>query len=266
MRQWPSNFAFLCASAAVHLLVIAALPAFPQLESKQHAALQILLTDTDENPAQHQLSPAPARSNVKQTEQPLSTRKLARRSPAPPSLAPSPRLTETTSNATPLPSISSAVSKVADNEPFYIKQPDDGNSAPVTTPSDLPAIRSPAKSPALEKAHTGQPEESAAPLTEAADLKALLQEYGSKVKQAIRSHQQYPATAERLGHDGSVNLKFTISADGSLNSIQINSSSGYRELDQAAQQAVIDASPFPGLPMELGRNELSMSITIHFNL
>ncbi|MFT4509057.1 energy transducer TonB [Caballeronia sp. 15711] len=49
----------------------------------------------------------------------------------------------------------------------------------------------------------------------------------------------YPARARRLGHEGAVQLAVTIDASGHIITAQVQKSSGYEELDEAAQQAML---------------------------
>jgi protein TonB len=266
LRQWFSNLVFLFVSLAVHLLIFAALPAFPRIDALQHTTLQVLLADTAEKPAQDLPAPVPVRHNDKPIEQAVSTRKLVKRSPAPPSTDASSSHNATASTATSSPPALPAISIKANSDLLSILQSEDENSASTQMLGSVSATPPSVNSLTPEEAPNGTPEELASLQSEPVDLKAIIREYGSKVKQAIHSRQQYPTTAERLGQDGSVNLRFTVNADGSLKVIHIYNSSGYQELDQAARQAVIDASPFPLLPAELDQSELAMTITIHFNL
>jgi protein TonB len=50
----------------------------------------------------------------------------------------------------------------------------------------------------------------------------------------VCGQRYYPALANRLGHQGTTTLGFTISADGGISNISVANSSGYDELDQAA--------------------------------
>jgi protein TonB len=49
----------------------------------------------------------------------------------------------------------------------------------------------------------------------------------------------YPQRARRLGHEGTVQLAVTIDAGGHITNAQVRKSSGYEELDDAAQQAML---------------------------
>lgn len=52
-----------------------------------------------------------------------------------------------------------------------------------------------------------------------------------------RNPPQYPIQAMRQGHQGEVILNITINAQGEVTDVTIEKSSGYRELDRAAEQA-----------------------------
>ncbi|MDE2184314.1 MAG: energy transducer TonB [Alphaproteobacteria bacterium] len=50
--------------------------------------------------------------------------------------------------------------------------------------------------------------------------------------------QDYPAISQRLGEEGTVTMKFTITPDGSVENPQVVKSSGSERLDQAALECV----------------------------
>ncbi len=56
----------------------------------------------------------------------------------------------------------------------------------------------------------------------------------------------YPSGARRRGEEGSVILNVTINAAGAAQQVEIVESSGFKELDEAARQAVIKARFNPG--------------------
>lgn len=132
-----------------------------------------------------------------------------------------------------------------------------GGTGTGTSHSGIPAA------PAPKPATMPQSQPKPAP---AIDVKSLLASYAGGVKAAILRHKAYPATAERLGHEGAAKVSFTIDIDGSLQSATIRSSSGYDELDEAALDAVRSAAPFDSIPAEARKDQLSMSITLKFSL
>ena len=60
----------------------------------------------------------------------------------------------------------------------------------------------------------------------------------------------YPDAARRRHLHGNVVLSVTISADGQVRDVSVNTSSGYRVLDDAAARIVHLAAPFPPIPRE----------------
>lgn len=64
------------------------------------------------------------------------------------------------------------------------------------------------------------------------------------------------------GARGTVVVSFSISASGSVSSVQIRSSSGNRRLDSGALSAVRGAGPFPPTP---DRRRLSFSVPFHYH-
>lgn len=102
----------------------------------------------------------------------------------------------------------------------------------------------------------------------AADTKGLLtkNDYFDLVRMRIESAKIYPENARKSMVEGKVTVRFTVTMDGHVSSVQVASSSGNRQLDQAAVQAVNDASPFSRPPVSLFKGPLKMEITIAFEL
>jgi protein TonB len=75
----------------------------------------------------------------------------------------------------------------------------------------------------------------------------------------------YPATARRRGWEGKVLLRVEVSASGNVLNVEIEKSSGYAILDEAAQQAVYRWQFKPAL--QNGRPVAGqVKVPIHFNL
>ena len=98
------------------------------------------------------------------------------------------------------------------------------------------------------------------------DTGKLLAEYSGSVSSRIRQHQHYPGSEQQAGHEGKVKVSFTLAADGHLVDVSVASSSGFSELDAAAQAAVKSAAPFAPIPAELKRSSARLSITLRFFL
>jgi protein TonB len=67
------------------------------------------------------------------------------------------------------------------------------------------------------------------------------------IRQKIeREHARaYPETAGRKEREGTVELRFRIAPDGSVETIEVVRSSGHRLLDEASAQTVRRAGPYP---------------------
>ncbi|HQT81735.1 MAG: hypothetical protein B7Z60_05915 [Ferrovum sp. 37-45-19] len=87
------------------------------------------------------------------------------------------------------------------------------------------------------------------------------------VKVQIESHKIYPATAQRLGMVGTVEVSYVINRLGELVSERVITSSGYPLLDQAALQAVKSAS-YKSFPIDawVGESQKEFHTKIVFNL
>ena len=69
----------------------------------------------------------------------------------------------------------------------------------------------------------------------------LLRTIGSQIARVWT----YPDAARRDGLEGTVWLRFRIAADGSVESVEVDRSSGHALLDDAAMKAVRRAGPYP---------------------
>jgi len=74
--------------------------------------------------------------------------------------------------------------------------------------------------------------------------------YMRKLKQKIESIWEYPADARKRGLYGDLRISFTIRKDGRLASIELERTSGYKSLDDAAIKALKDGEPYWPLPDE----------------
>ncbi len=76
--------------------------------------------------------------------------------------------------------------------------------------------------------------------------------YMQKLRERIENIWIYPPSAIRQGVTGDLFIRFVILADGSLGEVSLVRTSGYPELDNAALEAVRNASPFLPLPQKWG--------------
>ncbi len=86
--------------------------------------------------------------------------------------------------------------------------------------------------------------------------------YMRKLREKIESIWEYPADAARRGIYGDLKIRFTIKKDGRLGRIELERTSGYKSLDDAAMKALKDGEPYWPLPDEWGMD--SYEILGHF--
>ncbi len=86
--------------------------------------------------------------------------------------------------------------------------------------------------------------------------------YMMKLKERIEGIWKYPPEAAMRGIHGDLLIRFTIEKNGRLSDVELLRTSGYRDLDEAAMQALREGAPYWPLPDEWGRDELP--VTGHF--
>ncbi len=86
--------------------------------------------------------------------------------------------------------------------------------------------------------------------------------YMRMLRESIEDIWKYPKEAARRGLSGDLYIKFTIKKDGKLKEVELVRTSGRRELDEAAMEAIRKAAPFWPLPEDWDRDTLE--ITGHF--
>ncbi|UCD35510.1 MAG: energy transducer TonB [Nitrospiraceae bacterium] len=82
--------------------------------------------------------------------------------------------------------------------------------------------------------------------------------YMRMLKDRIETIWKYPREAARHGISGDLYMKFSINRDGSLHEVELLRTSGYRELDEAAMNAVKKAQPFWPLPDDWEKDTLEI--------
>ncbi|OGL46138.1 MAG: hypothetical protein A2W05_09670 [Candidatus Schekmanbacteria bacterium RBG_16_38_10] len=89
------------------------------------------------------------------------------------------------------------------------------------------------------------------------DLKYI--SYFKHIKDLIENVWVYPREAREKGIDGRLVIKFTIKENGDLGDVEVLNSSGHKFLDAAAVTALKDASPFPELPKQWKKKDLTIA-------
>jgi protein TonB len=86
--------------------------------------------------------------------------------------------------------------------------------------------------------------------------------YMMRLKDRIEGIWKYPPDAARRGINGDLLIEFTIKKNGKLGDVELVRTSGRRDLDEAAMQALKDGEPYWPLPDEWGKD--SLTIRGHF--
>jgi protein TonB len=86
--------------------------------------------------------------------------------------------------------------------------------------------------------------------------------YMKKLKEKIESIWIYPPEAQARGLYGDLKIRFTIKRDGNLGAVELERTSGYKMLDDAAIKALKDGEPYWPIPERWGMD--SYTILGHF--
>ena len=108
--------------------------------------------------------------------------------------------------------------------------------APTTTPA--PVVNS--NLPANNKSIASAPAQKVAQELNLSNAQS--DEDFSKVIAAVKKHKSYPNNARRMKHQGVVEVRFLLKADGSIDELKVTKSSGFESLDNGALENVKKAS------------------------
>jgi len=114
----------------------------------------------------------------------------------------------------------------------------------------------------------GQPEEPPEILEDTISLDTKDRRYVSYMavlKGRIHEHWTYPEQAREYLLEGKLLLVFTLSRDGSLIDVRVESSSGHEILDSEASRAVRAAAPYPAFPDHLRVKRLHVQATFNYS-
>lgn len=95
----------------------------------------------------------------------------------------------------------------------------------------------------------------------------IQRQYLNLIRARILAKRSYPLKARQQHQEGTVRLRFTLSAGGSLaQDVQVIKPSGFQLLDDQARHCVQAAAPFPPLPPELQRSSLTVELPIVYKI
>jgi protein TonB len=101
---------------------------------------------------------------------------------------------------------------------------------------------------------------------EVSDEYATSNSYLEMVKLKIERQKKYPDTARTRQIEGRVTIRFVITPEGNIKGLKIAKTSGHNDLDQAAFTAVKLSAPFPKPPKQFFKGEITLAITVVFEL
>ncbi len=94
---------------------------------------------------------------------------------------------------------------------------------------------------------------------------ALLARYVERVRARVDQHREYPYLARRANLEGTICLRISIAASGSVVGITPTCGTSHEPLLSAALKSVSSAAPFPPLPAALGAR-LTLDVPVVFQL
>lgn len=92
------------------------------------------------------------------------------------------------------------------------------------------------------------------------------QSYLSRILAHAARFKRYPQSARQQGVTGTVHVNFYLKKNGRIKNSKIIKSSGDPNLDQAALDVLLRASPFPAIPNNLSKDGLALTLPIEFSL
>ncbi|RTZ62948.1 MAG: hypothetical protein DSZ29_07560 [Aquificaceae bacterium] len=95
---------------------------------------------------------------------------------------------------------------------------------------------------------------------------ALVKSYKATLQQYIANNKHYPKRAKRRGHQGKIRLSFKVIHSGVISEIKILQSTGDRDLDLAAINAVKHASGKIAYPKGMSKKSLFFTISLSYVL
>lgn len=92
------------------------------------------------------------------------------------------------------------------------------------------------------------------------------QRYLTQLIRWTQSFAKYPKLALRRGREGTVRLTVTLNRYGQVKRINYEEKARFDILNEAAEQAIKDASPYPSMPSGVNGREFQFTVPIIFNL
>lgn len=88
--------------------------------------------------------------------------------------------------------------------------------------------------------------------------------YKAIISAILQKHKRYPSRALRRKQEGTVAVVFMVKKNGSLAKYEITDSSGYELLDQAVEEMLKSATPFPPFPSDVKKESITLLLPVDF--
>ena len=175
---------------------------------------------------------------------------------------------ETPEVAVPIPTARPRIEKpvrVAEDEP---EKPKARKPATETRKAEKKPAKSASRSGSVAKVDAPPAPKAAAPRKNAGVSASRVSpaRWHSKVLSWLNRHKRYPSAAKSKRQEGTVQVAFTVDANGRVTSSRIARSSGNPVLDKAALDMVRRSSPVPAPPAEMAQSRISLAVPVDFSL
>ncbi|MGA1860641.1 energy transducer TonB [Azospirillum sp. 11R-A] len=91
-------------------------------------------------------------------------------------------------------------------------------------------------------------------------------DYFGTIQARLARHKIYPQAARLRREEGTVLVRFTIVADGTITGWAVVQGSGHGSLDRATEEMIQRASPLPPIPAGMGRAQIDITLPVRYAL
>jgi len=90
--------------------------------------------------------------------------------------------------------------------------------------------------------------------------------YAGVLKGWLQRNMHYPRAARLAGQEGDVVVRFVIDREGNVQSVELETGSGYPLLDREATEMVERGDPFPAMPDDMPGDRLEVRVPVSFHV
>ncbi|HSH43498.1 MAG TPA: TonB family protein [Arenicellales bacterium] len=90
--------------------------------------------------------------------------------------------------------------------------------------------------------------------------------YAGVLKGWLQRNMHYPRAARLAGQEGDVVVRFVIDREGNVQSVELETGSGYPLLDREATEMVERGDPFPAMPEDMPGDRLEVRVPVSFHV